>query len=151
MSEQLFLKALKSTIDKIGYDLGQLEAPPISFIDLDNTVNVEELLQSEETALVWELTGFSASPKDPLYRCHLSVGARTVNDPANYEILDLTGTLIESFSVGTIIDIKDYTGTVAGAKLGVLSITSSVVTPQQFDKVSGIRLTSFNAVAARFG
>lgn len=151
MSEELFAVALKSTVDKIGYDLAQAEVPPIPFIDLDNVVNTAELLTSEQNAYVWNMAILAAVPKDPLYSCMFTVGARTINDPANYDIMKLVGKLKVAFNVGSSLDIKDYTGAVAGDKIGVLTVARVAVLPQEFDKVSGIRLISLEAKAVRIG
>lgn len=151
MSEQSFPVALKSTIDKVGYGLGQAETPSIKFIDLDNVVNTTELLTSEDTAYVWSMAVLAEAPTDPLYAVSFQIGARTVNDPANYDIMLLAGKLKEVFNVGSSIDIADYTGAVAGPKIGVLTISNVTVLPQEFDKVSGIRLISLEGRAQRLG
>ena len=151
MSEDTFLLALKSTIDKAGYDLGQAEATPLEFIDLDNVVNTEKLLETDNDALVWELIEFAAKPRDPLYGCHFNIGARTVNDPANYNILGLVGKLKVRFNVDSTIDIHDYSGATAGPKVGVLRVWSAEVMTQQYDKVSGIRMVSLHARVQRLG
>jgi len=151
MSEELFAVALKSTVDKIGYDLAQAEVPPLPFVDLDNVVNTTELLTSDNNAYVWSMSVLAPRPKDPLYACTFTIGARTVNDPANYDIMKLVGKLKVAFNVGSTVDILDYTGTVASAKMGVLTVATAVVLPQEFDKVSGIRLVSLEARAVRLG
>lgn len=151
MSEQTFPMALKSTIDKIGFDLGQAESSSLSFIDLDNVVNTTKLLQSVDSAYVWSMALLAPAPRDPLYVCSFMIGARTVNDPANYDIMLLVGKLKEYFSVDSSVDIQDFTGETPGPKLGVLTITGVTVMPQEYDKVSGIRMVSLQGRAQRFG
>ena len=151
MSEEGFPVALKSTIDKIGYDLAQTESPPVQFVDLDNVVNTTELLTSEDTALIWSMSVLAPTPRDPLYSCAFSIGARTVNDPANYDIMLLVGKLKAAFNIGSTIAIFDYTGVTAGPKVGILTVSNVAVMPQEFDKVSGIRMVSLEAKAQRVG
>lgn len=151
MSEQNFPVALKSTIDKLGYDLGQAESPPVNFVDLDNVVNTTTLLKSDDTALIWSMAALAPTPRDPLYAVSFQIGARTVNDPANYDIMLLVGKLKEVFNVGSSVAIFDYTGATAGAKIGVLLISNVTVLPQEFDKVSGIRMISLEGRAQRLG
>ncbi|RLA43137.1 MAG: hypothetical protein DRR06_12870, partial [Gammaproteobacteria bacterium] len=91
MSEQNFPVALKSTVDKIGYDLAQAESPAVEFVDLDNVVNTTALLKTDDTALIWSMGLLVPTPRDPLYSVSFHIGARTVNDPANYDIMLLVG------------------------------------------------------------
>ena len=151
MSEESFPVALKSTIDRIGLDLAEAETPPLKLVDLDNVVNTTELMTSEDSALIWSMSVLVPTPTDPLYGCSFTIGARTVNDPANYDIMLLVGKLSTYFQEGVIIDIKDYTGAVAGPKIGVLTITRNTLLPQEYDKVSGIRMVSVEGRAQRLG
>lgn len=151
MSEQNFPVALKSTVDKIGYDLAQAESPAVEFVDLDNVVNTTALLKTDDTALIWSMGLLVPTPRDPLYSVSFHIGARTVNDPANYDIMLLVGKLKEVFNVDSFVDIHDYTGVSVGPKLGVLRISRVAVMPQEFDKVSGIRMISLEAKAQRTG
>ena len=151
MSQESFPVAVKSTLDKLGNDLALAETPPVEFIDLDNVVNTATLLGSDDNALVWSMSVLVPVPSDPLYACSFSIGARTVNDPANYDIMLLVGKLSTVFEEGVIIDIHDYTGAVAGPRIGVLTMTKVTVLPQEYDKVSGIRMVSLEGRLQRLG
>jgi len=151
MSQENFPVALKSTIDKLGNDLAQAEVPPVEFIDLDDVVNTANLLGSDNTALLWSMSVLVPTPSDPLYACSFSVGARTVNDPGNYDIMLLVGKLSSVFQEGSLIDVHDYTEALAGPRIGVLSITKVTVLPQEYDKVSGIRMVSLEGRVQRLG
>lgn len=151
MSEEDFPVALKSTIDRIGFDLGQAESPPVNFVDLDNVVNTTALLKSEDTAFIWSMAVLTDAPKDPLYAVSFQIGARTVNDPANYDIMRLVGKLKEAFKVDASLDIFDYTGVSVGPKVGVMLVSRVTVLPQEFDKVSGIRMISLEGRVQRLG
>lgn len=151
MSQESFPVALKSTIDKLGWDIALAETPAVKFVDLDNVVNTATLFESDDTALIWSMSVLVPTPQDPLYACSFNIGARTVNDPANYDIMLLVGKLGDVFQEGALIDVHDYTGTVAGPKMGVLTITKVTVLPQEYDKVSGIRMISLEARVQRIG
>jgi len=110
MSQELFLLAIKSTIDKLAGELATTEG--LSLIDLDNTVEMQELFSSEDNAVVWEYGTLAAEPRDPLYMLTFNIGARTVKDSANYNILSLTGKVQELFKVCSRIEVKDYSGLV---------------------------------------
>lgn len=149
MLEQDFLVALKSTIDKIGWDLGNQQTPQLKFVDLDNTVKAQEMFDSEDDALVWELQTLADTPVDPLYTATFNIGARTVNDPANYDILSLAGKVKKVFKIGQKIDIFDYTGTPVSLKGGFIIPIDVSVMVQQYERVSGVRMITVTAKAQR--
>lgn len=151
MSQESFPVALKSTIDKIGWGLALAETPPVEFVDLDNVVNTAKLFESNDTALVWSMAVLVPTPSDPLYAGSFTIGARTVNDPANYDIMLLVGKLGEQLQEGARVDLHDYTGVTAGPLLGILTVTKVTVLPQEYDKVSGIRMVSVEFRAQRLG
>lgn len=150
MSEATFLLAIKSTIDKLGSSLAAAQTPPVRFVDLDDSTAVEEVFTSLDPAIIWEFTGLEDAPADPLYTAIFSIGARTTNDAANYSILNLVGKVRAIFPVGGMIDILDYSDTVASAKQGNLVVTSVSVNPQAYDRTAGIRLITITARAQRF-
>lgn len=149
MSQESFPVALKSTVDKLGWGLALAETPAVKFVDLDNVVNTAALFESNDTAMIWSMAVLVPTPSDPLYACSFTIGARTVNDAANYDIMLLVGKLGNVFQEGVIIGIHDYTGAAAGPRIGVLTVTKVTVLPQEYDKVSGIRMISVEARAQR--
>ena len=150
MSKATFLRALKSTIDKIGNDLALAQSPALKFVDLDDVTAVEEIMTSTATAFVWEMSTFKGVPRDPLYEATFNMGVRTTDDAANYNILGFAGLLSDTFDVDKIIDIKDYSGVNATSSQGALHITYVTTNPQVFDRVSGIRMLSISAKAQRW-
>ncbi len=149
MLEQDFLKAFKSTVDKIGVDLGLAETPQLGFIDLDNTVKANEMFASDDDYLIWEMLTLTDDPMDPLYTATFNIGARTVNDPANYDILTLAGKVKAVFKIGQRIDVFDYTGAVVSAKGGFMMPIDVSVMTQQYERVSGVRMITVTAKAQR--
>lgn len=150
MSEATFLLAVKSTIDKLGIDLAASQTPPVRFVDLDDATSVEEVFKSTDAAIIWEFSGLEDDPSDPLYTATFSIGARTSNDAANYSILSLVGKVRAVFPVGEMIDVIDYSDTVASQKQGNMIVTSVSVNPQAYDRTSGIRLITIVARVQRF-
>lgn len=150
MSEDKFLVAVKSTIDKLGNDLAQSQVPPALFVDLDDSTATEDAMSSEADAIVWELGTLEEEPADPLYMLTFSIGARTTNDAANYDILRLTGKVREHFKKGNTYRVRDYSDLVASVEMGVIRITDVVVMQQSFDRTSGVRLVTVYARAQRF-
>jgi len=133
MSEATFLLALKSTIDFLGTSIAQAQVPAVKFVDLGNQVNTQTLFASESDAIVWEFMTLQEAPQDPLYRVHFNIGARTVNDPGNYDILSLVGQVKVAFPVDSRINIFDYSGAVVGPLLGILNVSSISVMEQAYD------------------
>lgn len=149
MQEDSFLLAFKSTIDKLGYELGQAQSPVLKFVDLDNTVKTKEMFDSNDDALVWEMLTLTDAPKDPLYMATFNIGARTVNDAANYDILALAGKVKAVLLIGGKVDIFDYSGAVAGPKGGFFMPIDVSVMSQQYERVSGVRMLTVTARAQR--
>jgi len=146
-----FLLYVKSTLDKFGSDL----AASLSIdrkVDLDDIVNTQELLASDETAIVWELTMMNDNPIDPLYDLLFSMGVKVTGDPSNYNMMTLLSAVQNLFPQGANLKIFDYSGDVAGTEQkGDFTVSDVRVDPQQFDRVSGIRLISVRAKVVRGG
>jgi len=142
-----FTTAFKSTIDKLGNDLAVAES--LKLIDLDDLALSSELMKSERDALVWEFLTFDTNPVDPLYSFSFRIGARTVNDAANYNILRLVDAVKGVFPVQSRGLVRDYSGAVAGPAVGTFFITDIRVDPQQYDKNSGLRMILVSGKSVR--
>jgi len=149
MREQ-FLLSIKSSLDKFGNDLALAQPTETKFVDLDDSTAVEAIMTSTDNAIIWELSGFDDSPRDPLYSVVFNIGARTSNDAANYGILALIGKVKEIFPIGRKLDIRDYSDDVASDVSGFLLITSVTVNPQMYDRTSGIRMITVTGKAQRY-
>lgn len=146
-----FLLYVKSTIDKFGSDLAAALSVTKK-VDLDDIVNTTELLASEDTAIVWEVTTLNDAPVDPLYDLIFSMGVKVTGDPSNYNMMKLLSSVHNLFPQGSNHLIFDYSGDVAGTdQKGDFTVVDVRVDPQQFDRVSGIRLVSIRAKAVRGG
>ena len=145
-----FLRAVKSTIDKLVVDFAQAQSTPTNFLDLDDVTAAEEVLASTDPAVIWELGSFEEYPQDPLYALSFSVGVRTFQDAANYSLLSMASDLSELFQSNTYFEITDSSDTVESAKKGTLIITSFTLNQQTYDKTSGVRLGTVVARATRW-
>jgi hypothetical protein len=143
---------VKSTIDKAGVDIAQAYSGTTEFVDLDDTVAVDELLAGDKEAIVWELLSLTESPMDPLYNINFGIGAKTTLDAGNYNMSDLLDAVHTVFKKGGSLDIKDYTpGGDGSTKHGYVYISDVSIDPQLFDKASGIRLISITGSAVNNG
>ena len=95
-----FASAIKSTIDKFGVDLASsYMGTGVPFVDLDDTVNAENVLQSDVSAILWRLLQMDESPADPLWSLAFSIGAKTTSDPGNYELMALIDAIRKNLGV----------------------------------------------------
>lgn len=133
-----FVSSFKSTIDKLGFDVATNLS--LQFIDLDDLAKADSLFHGTRDALVWEFLGFSPAPTEPLYDFGFKIGARTVNDAANYGILKIIDDIREVFPVNVRHPIRNYVGEVAGPEVGYMIVSDIRVDPQMYDKQSGIRM-----------
>lgn len=148
MTASRFPLYVKSSIDKLAFDLGSSNDLPV--VDLDSAALVAELLDSDQTAILWAMGNLSESPMDPLWYVDFDIGVKTSHDPAQYKSLDVTSMIASAFGVNTNIQIKDYSGDNPPTEVfGNLVITSIVASPSQPDRLSGIRLLSVQGRAIR--
>ena len=146
-----FLLYVKSTIDRFGSDLATALAIS-NKADLDDIANTKELLASDETIVVWEVTTLTDSPMDPLYELLFSIGIKTTKDPSNYNMMSLLGQVQNMFPQGANLPIMDYSGDLPPTvREGDMTISDVRVAPQQFDRASGIRLITVRAMVVRGG
>jgi hypothetical protein len=142
------LVATKSTIDKLA--LGLAVQQGVELVDLDDVVKTQELFSSDRNAVVWEFNTFTDSPRDPLYLLTFNIGGRTVRDSANYQILKLSGEISKLFDLCAKLEIKNYSTPLEGPLLGCFFPTEVVVSPQQYDKVAGIRMMTVTGRCQRY-
>jgi hypothetical protein len=143
-----FYVAVKSTIDKLAVDIAA--SLSIDFVEMDDTVNIDEKLASPADMVVYQMVGMEESPMDPLWTLHVQVGGKTTGDSANYDLADIIAGIRTFISKGESIDVMDYSGVSAPTvKEGYIVFTDVAVDPQAFDGASGIRMLNVNAGAVR--
>lgn len=143
--------SLKSTIDKIGSDIATAIDPDLDFVNIDDPVNTEQILASDEDALIWQILHMGEEPRDPMYSVEFGIGAKTSADAGNYDMMGILDAIGDHLYEGAEFPVKDYSGATASAQNGYLYISGVVVDPQQFDRVSGIRFMSVSARALSYG
>lgn len=142
----MFPLALKSTLDKIIKDLA--DAHNYDFIDLDGAYLMADVMESQASALAWNLTQLIEYPRAPLWQVEFEAGGKTSNDPSQYVSMEIASLVQTKFFVGASFPIMDYSGSAAPTqKLGELFVTSVGVSPAQFDRVAGLRLIRILAAA----
>jgi len=145
-----FVTVVKSTIDKAGVDIAQVFGQGVKFVDLDDMVNTQAMLASDDSAIVWQLLTLDEDPVDPLWMIRFGIGAKTTTDPGNYglaELLDAVHTRIKKHGK---LDLFDFSpGGDGVTKEGDMYFVDVSVDPQLYDKQSGIRLISVTARAVR--
>ena len=147
MSQDTFLVSVKSTVDKLCKQLA--DSLNITFLDTDDTTQTNKVFSTNQSALLFEFGTLQPDPIDPIYVGHFNVGARTVTDPGNYEILKLVGLVSNIFPKGERILIRDsYLVTETGI-IGVMVPGDVEVISQQYDVLSGIRMASVTFRAQR--
>ena len=151
-----FLVPVKSTLDKLMWDLvtaTKLDNPSLysrlSGLDMDDIVDTDELIKSEDPLYLWQHIGLSPKPRDPLYSFEFMVGAKTSQDKGNYLLADLSMRVQKAFKVETFIDVQDYSGDTAVPDQGYLTIVTLSQAPQVFDNLAGIRMWQVMALGAR--
>ena len=147
-----YLLDVKSTLDKTMSDLvTSLSAkfPNLAGVDVDNLVETDEVMKSENPVVLWQLLTLTPTPRDPLYRLEFLVGAKTMSDQGNYTLTSLNNELRKSFEVDTRISVGDYSEAVAVLGKGYFVVTDNPMAPQQYDHMAGIRFFSVRAMGAR--
>ena len=147
-----YLLDVKSTIDKIMNDLvdslvGQF--PDLKGIDVDDLVETDGIMKSEDPVLLWQFLTMTPVPRDPLFRVEFLVGAKTVGDHGNYTLTHINNELRKSFEIGTRIAVGDYSGASPVLGKGYFVVSDNSMAPQQYDHMSGIRFLSIRAMGAR--
>ena len=136
-----FIKPVKSTIDHLGYSIGtNYLGGAVDVVDLTDDVNVEELLQSPDSAILWEMVTIDEAPRSPMWNVSFLIGAKTSKDNAGIERMSLLEAVNSVIKVDRDLDVHDYTGAVAGSRVGLLHITSVGLDPSQGDRFAGMRL-----------
>ena len=148
----MFYLAVKSTVDRKAYELAQALGLS-AFLDLDDVLNVEEVMASEQSVLLWQLLSLTEEPRDPLYSMTMGFGVKTALDPSNYKLSTFVSQIRAVLPIGATIPVKDYSvpeGQSPGPDVGMICVVNSSVRPQEMDFHSGIRMYTVEAVLCRF-
>ena len=143
-----FYTSVKSTIDKVAVDIANgLE---IGFVELDDTVNIEDALESNDDLVVYQMIGMVEDPTDPLWALSFSIGAKTTTDAANYDLADIISKVHKVVFKGETFQVADYGEVLAPSTYdGYFYVTDVQVDSQMFDGMTGIRMLNIQARAVR--
>ena len=143
-----FYEEVKSTVDKLAVDIAN--SLSIGFVELDDTVNVDEKLASPDDLIVYQMVGMEEAPIDPLWNLSLQIGGKTTGDSANYDLAAIIGAIRQVVYKAGSIDIYDYSQvTPQTVKEGYIYFSEVAVDPQAFDGASGIRMLSVSGSVVR--
>ncbi len=155
MDEDLFLLALKSTIDKVMLDLRTAllpTYPALLAVEVDDLAQTDAIQKSEAPTLIWSFGSLHPTPRPPMYQVEFMVGVKTTADAGNYLMTALLTKVRQQFQQGESLQLYDYTGAVAGvAHAGSLFIGANEVSQQEFDRQSGMRYAVVRGSAVAYG
>jgi hypothetical protein len=143
-----FQMAVKSTLDRIGHDLVTASGA-VGGVDLDDTVNVDDILTNEDSLILWQLLSMDEYPRDPMYRVVFGFGGKTCKDPGNYSLVALQQAVSANLFKGAHIELRDYSGASPSEIKGSLTVTQASMTPQEVENDSGLRMFMFSAAGLR--
>ena len=144
-----FPLAVKSTIDKLVYDLASVNG--YDFFDLDGSYLLADHVESMKPAITAGSFVCTPSPRDPFYSVHFEVAAKTSTDQAQYDSLYMTSMIQDLFQVGLQFYVADYSGdTIPTNNLGWLYINYTASDTPGFDKISGLRPVRIMASGFRY-
>lgn len=144
-----FVTAIKSTIDRYGVAVAEAYGD-LLFLDLDDSYNVSQVLETDDPAVVWQLMYLDEDPIDPMFKLAFVIGAKTVNDPGNYSLLRIVDSFRQVFVQHDSIDIYDYSGEDDPTeKLGYMYFTGIDVEAHIADQQAGYRLATVTARVVR--
>lgn len=148
MSNAAFAVSFKSTIDYLAKQVADAKGLP--FLDLASDEFDKAIVESDRTAICWDLTSLDETPFDPMYTASFEIGAMTFLDPSQYNSLGIAGAMSEVFKVTTSYEIRDYSGDTASEIVGKFFVVSCGLAPVQQDQVTNVRFVSVVVRAVRY-
>lgn len=142
---------VKSTLDKLIGDYAEelSNAPGASQVlsfDLDDHDSVRAMQASNEQALVHQILTMDPDPAHPLYAIQFLVGAKTSQDPGNYQQAFLLTELHSRFDLGTTFNIADWSQEDEPTEeTGTVYVTACSPSPQSFENSASIRVLQITA------
>lgn len=149
---------VKGTIDKLVSDKCaalQGQYPGLQWAEVDDMLQTDAVFKAEGPALLWQFGAYSPDPRSPLYEIEFSVGARTVADPGNYALIDLVSQVRDVFRANQEFQLFNYilatTAPIDAVSKGFVRVVSNEISPQMFDRMSGIRYAVVRGKAVQYG
>lgn len=149
---------VKGTIDKLVSDKCaalQAQYPGLLWAEVDDMLQTDAAFKGQGPALLWQFGSFTPDPRAPLYEIEFSVGARTVADPSNYALIDLVSQIRDVFRADQEFQLFNYilasSSPADNVSKGFVRVISNEISPQMFDRQSGIRFAVIRGKAVNFG
>ena len=143
-----FYTKVKSTIDRLAVDIANDLG--IGFVEMDDTVNVDEMLASDQDLIVYQMVTMVENPIDPMWDMSFNIGAKTTTDAANYDLAGIVSKITDYVAKNSFINVMDYSGIQAPTdKEGYIHFVDVAIDPQAFDGASGVRMFSVQSKAVR--
>lgn len=144
-----FYVSVKSTIDRLAVDIAS--SLSIGFVELDDTVNVDEALGSPNDLIVYQMVDMREDHSDPLWSLEFQVGGKTTLDAANYDLAEIVSGIRGFISKGGYVHVMDYSQVAPPTQVeGDIIFIDVSVDPQAFDGASGIRMLTVQSKAIRY-
>jgi hypothetical protein len=149
---------LKGTIDKLVSDkVTALRGthPTLQWAEVDDMLQTDAVFKGEQPAILWQFGSVYPDPRAPLYGVEFTVGAKTTADPGNYLLIDLVAQIRDVFVPGVAFQLFDYVREQGAPSdtlsKGYLRVVANEISPQQFDRQSGIRYAVIRGKAVHHG
>lgn len=150
MSYATFSVSFKSTIDYLAKQIADAKGLP--FLDLASAEFDTAIVESDQPAICWDLSGLDENPRDPMWVGSFDIGAMTMIDPSQYISLDIVGAISDMFKVGGDYDIRDYSGAIMPEDVvGRFTVVSCGMAPPQQDVATSVRFVNVMVRAVRYG
>ena len=141
-----FYTSLRSTVGKLSLDIAVGMGLPS--YEIDDVTAVSEALASDEPAVLWQVVSIAENPRDPLWVMNFLIGAKTNSDVGNTTLTDIVDGVLGQLSVSESVLVADYS-TPGAVTEGSMTVTNSVVDPQEYERQAGVRMVSISVVANR--
>lgn len=148
---------MKSTIDKLVSDKCAALLPThpgLQWAEVDDMLQTDSIFKGDGPAILWQFGSVYESPRSPLYGVEFSVGAKTTADPGNYLLIDLLAQIRDAFAADAAFQLFDYTRATGDApdtvSKGFVRVVTNEISPQQFDRQSGIRYAIVHGKAVKY-
>jgi len=145
-----FLLKLKSTIDKLGFDIAS-DLEMTEFLDIDDREDYsEKVIEGKKDAVLWRIISYDPINHDSLKSLLFVVGISIHSDTNNTKALQSAGVIAEVFKKGCTYPVLDY-AVDSGApivKVGTMSIFRNSVDEGVQTGISGFRWVTIRAIVS---
>lgn len=148
-------RIVKSSLDRWVRDVAQrMQAqlgylPPVA--EIEDPLVLDKILGNSQACLVYQFLRLDDSPRAPRFKASFNVGVKTTDDGSNLQMADMLDEVQAEFKAEARFELMDYSYDPITGPHGTIMVVESLVSPQQFDKQSGIRMISCQAAVICHG